>query len=249
MSTIITKNGGIDTMKFCGNCGNQLEDSAKFCGACGTTVQEENVANDANKQSIINKDAVNDTMNGVVDKAKKITNGKIWLIPVVVVGGIFALWLIIFFFVSVVGSGAITQKGAIEDYFTAIEKQSGKKYLSATLSNSVLKAVKESSDMDKDEIIDEFDDMLEDKYDDDIKYKDVMVKFTYDYDREDVKILKRELKDQLDEKVSISDAADLEISYKVWDDEDEIWYRKETIFTVYKSAGNWYVLTNAALEP
>ena len=26
-------------MKFCANCGNQLEDSAKFCGGCGAVVE------------------------------------------------------------------------------------------------------------------------------------------------------------------------------------------------------------------
>lgn len=237
-------------MKFCANCGNQLEDSAKFCGGCGAVVEAAEApatdANDAAKQSIINKDAVNDTVNGVMDKAKKITNGKVWLIPVAAVAGIAVIWLIVFFFYSVVGSGSITQKGAIEAYYKSLQKQSGKKYLNATLSNSMLKAVKENSDMDKGEIIDEFDDMLDSDRYEDVKYKDIMVKFTYDYDREDVKILKKQLKDELDSKVSISDAADLEISYKKWDDDEEVWERYEAIITVYKSAGNWYVLSEAA---
>ena len=231
-------------MKFCANCGAQLEDSAKFCGGCGA-VQEE-AANNAANQSIINKDAVNNTVNGVMDKAKKITNGKVWLIPVAAVAGIAVIWLIVFFFYSVVGSGSVTQKGAIEAYYKSFEKQSGKKFLNATLSNSMLKAVKENSDMSKSELIDEYDEYLEDRVDEDIKYKDIMVKFTYDYDREDVKILKKQLKEELDYKVSISDAADLEISYKVWDDDEEVWERRESIITVYKSAGNWYVLSYIA---
>lgn len=230
-------------MKVCANCGNQLEDSAKFCGGCGAV--QEDVANNAN-QSIINKDAVNSTVNGVMDKAKKLTNGKVWLIPVAAVGAVAVIWFIVFFFYSLIGSGSVTQKGAIEAYYKSFQKQSGKKYLDATLSNSMLKAVKESSDMDKDEIIEEYDDMLDSSAYDDVKYKDVKIRFTYDYDREDVKILKEQLEDEFDTKVSISDAAEVEFSIKEWNEEYEVWNRYNTKLVLYKSAGNWYVLDTDA---
>lgn len=227
-------------MKVCANCGNQLEDSAKFCGGCGAV--QEDAANNTANQSIINKDAVNNTVSGVLEKASKITKGKIWLIPVAAVAAVAVIWFIVFFFYTLIGSGSVTQKGAIEAYFKAKQKQSGKQYLDATLSSSMLKAVKEQTDMDKEEIIEEFDDYLDTDDLDDAKFKNVVVKFTYDFDKEDVKILKERIKDEFDCKVSISDAAEVEILYKEWDDDAEVWNSKTAIITVYKSAGNWYVL-------
>ena len=250
----ITKvNGGIN-MKFCSNCGTQLEDSVKFCGGCGAAQEaapaQENFTYEQPAATAENAQA-NGGFNDVIEKGKKVTGGKVWLIPVLAVGSIFVLWFVIFFFRSVVGSGALTMKGAVNSYFKAQQKMDGKAYVNATLSPSMLKAIKESEDMSKKEIIEEYDDNFEemhelyqDWYDEDykVKYKNIKIKDTDKYDKDDIEDLVDEIEDETDVKVKISKLYEVEVSYREWDCSEEEWNKEETVLLVYKSAGNWYVL-------
>jgi hypothetical protein len=140
----ITKVNGGYNMKFCSNCGAQLEDSVKFCGGCGAAQDaaapaQENFTYEQPAQASEPAQA-NNGFNDVIEKGKKLTGGKVWLIPVLAVGAVVVLVLVIFFFRSVLGTGAMTKKGAIKAYFKAETKRSAKAYINATMSPSMLKA-------------------------------------------------------------------------------------------------------------
>ena len=246
----INKPNGGREMKFCSNCGTQLEDSVKFCGGCGAAQEvaqpqqnftyEQPVANTQPAQS-------NGGFNGVIEKGKKITGGKIWLLPVALVAVIFVVWFVIFFFRTIIGSGAATMTGAVKNYYKAMEDLDAKDYINATMSNSMLKAIKESEDMTKKEIIEEmeedFED-LEDWYGDDyeIKYKNIKIKDKDKLDKDDIEDFVDMIEDETDVKVSIQKMYEVEVSYREWDYYDEEWNKEETTLILYKSAGNWYVM-------
>ena len=251
-------------MKFCSNCGTQLEDSVKFCSACGfrqpdnAVQQNEPVPSDMPKYTSPYSSSapaannstysapVNNTPseNTAVAKAKGFIQGKIWLIPVAAVAVIFLVWFTVFFFRSVVGSGSLTMNGAVKAYYEAYEAKDGKKLVDATLSNSMLKALKESEDMTKKEIIEEYDDIF-DTYSSSYQFKFKNIKITdkEKYDRSDIKDLIEDIEDETDVRVSIQKAYEVEVSFKQWNNYTEEWTKTDATLVVYKSAGNWYVLS------
>jgi uncharacterized membrane protein YvbJ len=252
----ITKVNGGFNMKFCSNCGTQLEDSVKFCGGCGAAQEEaatqENFTYEQPAASAQPAQS-NGGFNDVIEKGKKMTGGKVWLIPVIAVGAIFVLWFVIFFFRSVVGSGAISKKGAVNAYFKAQAKRDAKAYVNATMSPSMLKAVLEEGDYDnKKELIEEleesyeeYDEWYEDYYDEKykIKYKNIKIEDMDKCDKDDIEDLVDEIEDDTDVKVKISQMYEVEVSYKYWDSYEEDWEKvKDRELIVYKSAGNWYVM-------
>ena len=253
----ITKVNGGYNMKFCSNCGAQLEDSVKFCGGCGAAQDaaapaQENFTYEQPAQAAEPAQA-NGGLNDVIEKGKKLTGGKVWLIPVLAVGAVVVLVLVIFFFRSVLGTGAMTKKGAINAYFKAEQKMSGKAYVNATMSPSMLKAYLEEEGYDNkkeyieelddeyEEIADDFEDYYDEKYK--VKFKNIKIKDMDKFDKDDIKDFVDELEDDTDVKVKISQMYTVEVSYKYWDCEDEEWEKvKDQECIVYKSAGNWYVL-------
>lgn len=246
-------------MKFCSKCGAQLEDSVKFCGTCGAAQEvaqssaqsaTETQANYTYEQPVNNNQPIPGG-ESLIEKGKKLTQGKVWLIPVAAVAVIFLTWFVIFFFRTVVGSGSATMKGAVNAYYKAMQKMDGKALVNATMSNSMLKAMKESEDMTKREIIEELDenfedmqDLYEDWYDEDykVKYKNIKIKDKDKYDRDDIKDIVEEIEDETDVKVSIQQIYEVEVSYREWDCIEEEWNKEEATLILYKSAGNWYVM-------
>lgn len=233
-------------MKFCSNCGTQLEDSVKFCGGCGAA---QNVAGAQTQNFTYEQPAAAQPAQsgGVMDKIKKITGGKIWLLPVAAVAVIFVIWFVIFFFRSVIGSGALTQKGAIKAYFKAYEDEDAKDLINATMSNSMKKAICEAGNMDKEDLIDEAEDTFDgykDWYGDDyeIKYKNIKIKDVDKFDRDDIDDVLDAIEDETDVKVRIQKMCEVEVSYRVWDYDEEEWVKSEETLVLYKSAGNWYVM-------
>ncbi len=238
-------------MKFCSNCGTQLEDSVKFCGGCGAaqdvaSTQEQNFTYE---QPVTGAQPAqsNGGFKGLVEKGKKITGGKIWLLPVALVAVIFVIWFVVFFFRTLIGSGAVTKQGAIKAYYNAWADMDAKAYINATMSNSMLKAIEESEDMDKKDLIEDMEDSfewMEDFYGDDyeIKYKRIKIEDVDDIDKDDVEDFVDDIEDETDVKISIQKMCEVEVSYRVWDYDDEEWVKEETTLTLYKSAGNWYVL-------
>lgn len=254
----ITKVNGGYNMKFCSNCGAQLEDSVKFCGGCGAAQDaaapaQENFTYEQPAQTAEPAQA-NNGLNDVIEKGKKLTGGKVWLIPVLAVGAVVVLVLVIFFFRSVLGSGAMTKKGAINAYFKAEAKRSAKAYINATMSPSMLKAYLEEEGYDNkkefieelEESYEEYEEWYEDFYDEKykVKYKNIKIEDMDKCDKDDIEDIVDEIEDETDVKVKISQMYEAEVSYKYWDNADEEWVKvKDQEFIVYKSSGNWYVLT------
>lgn len=261
-------------MKFCSNCGTQLGDEVKFCHGCGAkqpeAVNQQNVNNTQNvpQYSFGNSNAPEGApqysnpygaqysqpygaqqsapaSNNFGAEIKKKTNGKVWLIPVAAVAAVALIFLVVFFFRSVVGSGSLTMKGAVKSFYQANEDMSGKKLVNATMSNSMLKALKEDGTTKK-ELIDEIDEMYEYRADyagDDyeIRYRKIKITDKEKYDRDEVKDFVEYIEDETDVKVSIQKMYEVEVSYEVWDYYDEEWEEDEDTLILYKSAGNWYV--------
>ena len=253
-------------MKFCSNCGTQLEDATRFCGSCGTKQPEVQPQSQGQPQpqsqgqpqgqpqytyaqSYGAPQAAGAAGVPSENKLKKLVKNKVWLIPVAAVASVFLIWFVVFFFRSIVGSGSLTMKGAIKAYYSAEADMNAKKYINATMSNTMLKAIKESEDMTKRELIED----LQDSYDlaavwhdDDyeIKYRRIKIEDKDYYDRADVKDVIEEIEDDTDVKVSIQKICEVEVSYERWNYYDEEWEEEESVLTLYKSAGNWYVMPN-----
>lgn len=240
-------------MKFCSNCGTQLEDATKFCGSCGTKQPEVQPQPQVQPQYTYAQpygapQAAQATAPSE-NKLKKLVKGKVWLIPVAAVASVVLIWFIVFFFRSIVGSGSVTMKGAIKAYYSAQSDMDAKKYINATMSNTMLKAIKESEDMTKRELIEDLQDtydLKEEWYGDDyeVKYRRIKIEDREYYDRDDVKDVIEEIEDETDVKVSIQKICEVEVSYERWDYSEEEWEDGEATLTLYKSAGNWYVMPN-----
>lgn len=258
-------------MKFCSNCGKQMNDNERFCPACGTDsaagqpqpqVQPQpqpaaqpvyTYAAQPGQQPVQNNvqnpygQPVYATANQAPAKAPSKLNKKL---PLFAAGAVVVALLLVFFFRSVVGSGSITMKGAVKAYSNAIEAQSGKKMLNATMSRPLLKAAMESGDMTKKEVIEELDSVYDDS-DITIKIKNVRITDKEKMDKDDVKDLNTTIKDKTDVNPHIKKVYQVEVKYQQrykysgedWTD----WEKKTDTIYVYKSNGNWYVLPSSIL--
>ena len=130
-------------MKFCGKCGAQLDDNATFCGSCGAAqeVQAQPAAAQTNNDPIM-------------DKVNSITKGNPVKIIIAAVAAVVAIFAIIFITRSVIGSGALTAKGAVKKYVKAVAAQDFKKILNYSMTKPMYKA----SEMTKKEFIEEYGD-------------------------------------------------------------------------------------------
>ena len=170
------------------------------------------------------------------------------MLPVYAAAAVLVILLIVFFFRSVVGSGSLTMKGAVKSYGKAIEAQSGKKMLNATMSGPLIKAVKKGEDMTKRDIIEELDSIYDDS-DMKIKIKDIRITDKEKMDKEDVKEFNEGIKDETGVNPHIKKVYQVEVKYKQrykytgddWTD----WDKKTDTLYVYKSNGNWYVFPSS----
>ena len=139
-------------------------------------------------------------------------------------------------------------KGAVKSYGKAIEAQSGKKMLNATMSGPLIKAVKKGEDMTKKDIIEELDSIYDDS-DVKIKIKDIRITDKEKMDKEDVKEFNEGIKDETGVNPHIRKVYQVEVKYKQrykytgddWTD----WDKKTDTLYVYKSNGNWYVFPSS----
>ena len=240
-------------MKFCSNCGCQMEDSVKFCGSCGAVQEDANAQENFayGQPEAAQAGGSNNGFDAIMEKGKQLTNGKVWLIPVAAVAAIFVIWFVIFFFTSIIGSGSVTKKGAVKAYYEALAERDGKAYVNATMSPSMLKAVLESGDYDnKKELIEELDEEYEEEAEDyedwydtklKVKYKNIEIEDMDKCDKDDIEDVVDYIEDYSDVKVKISQMYEVEVSYKKWNNYNEEWDKVEDEIIIYKSAGNWYV--------
>lgn len=248
-------------MKFCSNCGKQMNDDERFCQACGadSAAQPQQAAQPtytyaapAGQQTTSNNaqnpygQPVYAAGNQTAQTKPAKFNNK--MLPVYAAAAVLAILLIVFFFRSVVGSGSLTMKGAVKAYGKAIEAQSGKKMLNATMSGPLIKAVKKGEDMTKKDIIEEFDSIYDDS-DMKIKIKDIRITDKEKMDKEDVKEFNEGIKDETGVNPHIRKVYQVEVKYKQrykytgddWTD----WDKKTDTLYVYKSNGNWYVFPSS----
>jgi hypothetical protein len=109
------------------------------------------------------------------------------------------------------------------------------------------KAICEAGNMDKEDLIDEAEDTFDgykDWYGDDyeIKYKNIKIKDVDKFDRDDIDDVLDAIEDETDVKVRIQKMCEVEVSYRMWDYNEEEWVKSEETLVLYKSAGNWYVM-------
>ena len=271
-------------MKFCSNCGKQMNDDERFCQACGADsaaqpqqaaqptytyaapAGQQTTSNNAqnpygqpvyaagNQTKSFAPDWIDSTYGQPVYAAGNQTaqtkpakfNNK--MLPVYAAAAVLVILLIVFFFRSVVGSGSLTMKGAVKAYGKAVEAQSGKKMLNATMSGPLIKAVKKGEDMTKKDIIEEFDSIYDDS-DVKIKIKDIRITDKEKMDKEDVKEFNEGIKDETGVNPHIRKVYQVEVKYKQrykytgddWTD----WDKKTDTLYVYKSNGNWYVFPSS----
>lgn len=257
-------------MKFCSNCGKQMNDDERFCQACGadSAAQPQQVAQpqqaaqpqqptytyaapagqqttSGNAQNPYGQPVYAAGNQTAQTKPAKFNNK---MLPVYAAAAVLVILLIVFFFRSVVGSGSLTMKGAVKSYGKAIEAQSGKKMLNATMSGPLIKAVKKGEDMTKKDIIEEFDSIYDDS-DVKIKIKDIRITDKEKMDKEDVKEFNEGIKDETGVNPHIRKVYQVEVKYKQrykytgddWTD----WDKKTDTLYVYKSNGNWYVFPSS----
>ena len=163
-------------------------------------------------------------------------------IVIIAAAAVVALILIFNIIGGIAGHGKQSPKAVVKAYVNAVEKQSGKK-LYKLIDKKVLKYTKDEEDMDKDEMIDKLDQILEwsgDYLEDEVgKVKSIKVKF------KKVKKLKgskledkqEEYEDEYD--IKVSQVARVEGTIKVKGKDDDV--EEDITMYVYKRAGKWYL--------
>lgn len=216
-------------MKFCGKCGAQLEDDAVFCGKCGNSCGQQ-AAPSGNSEP----------------RAKKNNADKGKIVKFIAAGAavIVAVFAIIFLTTKVIGSGAISAKSAVKHYIKAVYSVDVKKVLNYSMSNSMYKV----ADITKAEYAEELSEDAD--IDEAIACKDIKIKSVKKFSKDFVKDYNETILDETDEKARVKDMAVVSASYRDYDEDDEKWTKRTAQLIVYKSGGNWYVLSgNYILAP
>ena len=163
-------------------------------------------------------------------------------IVIIAAAAVVALILIFNIIGGIAGHGKQSPKAVVKAYVNAVEKQSGKK-LYKLIDKKVLKYTKDEEDMDKDDMIDKLDQILElscDYLEDEVgKVKSMKVKF------KKVKKLKgskledkqEDYEDEYD--IKVSQVARVEGTIKVKGKDDDI--EEDFTMYVYKRGGKWYL--------
>ena len=233
-------------MKFCNNCGQQMEDESVFCPNCGAT-------NEAAPAAPAAKAAGNDIMAKAKDFGGKVANffknyasaamkdKKLLIVPAAAIVGVIAVILVI----SLLFSNPY--KKAIKGYIAVEFGKATEKQYEASRPKEYWDLVEDDMDMDVDEMYENYEEdneelveYLEEEYGDDYK-----VTFKI---KEADKLSKKKLKDAKDYAEAFWDVnkKDVKVGYKVKveitikGDEDK---DSDTVkAVVVKIDGKWYVV-------
>lgn len=174
--------------KFCGNCGNSLDDDAVVCGYCGTRFEDAPPAFGGQPQGKI------ENIPGVVSEHDK----KRKQLIITIGAGVLALLVLIFAIKGISSSSGY--KGTVSKFITALQNDDPDKIMS--LSGEVFEAYYELESYlsyDLDTMIEKAVSEALDEYEDDVgnklKLSYEIVK-THDYSDRQVKQLKEELEDE-----------------------------------------------------
>lgn len=218
--------------KFCGNCGAASDDNANVCGNCGAPF----AASKSGVGDIFAKIPGVNNINIKPEQKAQIT--KIAKIAVPAVAGLVVI-LILIFGIIVPNTGA---RGAVKQYFAAIQKCDAEKYIKYMPEMDQLD-YKDNEDTSIEEeiedLLSERQDGMEDEYGDNVKYK-IKVTKVDDLSKKKFKAIKETYKNnedldgiELDKAVEV----DFDITIKGKDDDDE----GDGSVIVIKEDGKWKV--------
>lgn len=230
-------------MKFCGNCGKQLEDTEMFCSSCGAVQDANNSSAEAPKTAgETAQEYGKKAVDFAQDQFQNIKKMDIKKIAIAVVAAVVALILVVNVFRTFIhGTGTITVKGAVKEYITYDKVED---YLDVTMTNKMQKAYKEEMEDTVDDY-DEFIDECNDDMDDDVEYKNIKIDKKKKLSKSKAKAYTELIEDNLDVKAKVSKVYKVNVSYKVrYEDGD--WDKKETTLYIGKISGNYYVLNDIA---
>ena len=166
-------------------------------------------------------------------------NKKIVLIAA---AAVVALILIFNIIGGIASHGKQSPKAVIKAYVNAVEKQSGKK-LYKLIDKKVLKYTKDEEDMDKDEMIDKLDQILEwsgESLENQVgKVKSIKVKFKKVKKLKGSKLEDKKEDYEDDYDIKVSQVARVEATIKVKGKDDDV--EEDITMYVYKRAGKWYL--------
>ncbi len=172
--------------------------------------------------------------------AKFPAKAAILLVGIVIV----ALGVIYLVFQLVTGGSGSVEK-AVKEYYEAICDKDGDTLLDATCTDSMIKALEETSGYEKDDIADAMEEAVSYSYEDYGKVKDIKVE-------EQDKMTKAELREGLEGikeetgvDVNISEMRQVEVTYKYYDTYYKEWNEDTEYLTVYKSGSKWYVFPDS----
>ena len=208
---------------FCGKCGAKNDDSAVFCAECGNRFQAAAPVAPADPAAPA---AATGSKPGF-----KLDNRMIGIIAVV---GVAVLALIITcFFIF----GGRSYKAVVKDTFKAIETADAK-LMMELLPDEMIKSIMKDEDMTKKEMTEQLQDMLDYMFRGADKIKITYeITHTEEVDKDDLKDLKEEYKDEYDIKVKDAMIVEVEVTVKV----DGEKTTEDMDLYLIKVGGSWYL--------
>lgn len=214
---------------FCKNCGAPLKEGAKFCSKCGTPVS-------VDASGAVGGKNVNYREGGT--SSPQTQKRPPYLAIGVIVLGVIVLAVVGKF---VFGRGYVKP---VKAFVKGIEQEDGEKILSAYSKNTIkkmednfgVKGRKLEKQMEKNSLY-----MITEE---DLDGEDIQIKYKIEdnkkLDKEDIKDIKKDLKEFMDIREDISAARELDVVFTIYVDGDE---EDETDITmeVIKVDGKWYI--------
>lgn len=167
------------------------------------------------------------------------------LIPVFGAAAAVLVLLIVFLVRSAAGGGSITKNGAVKAYYKALQTQDGRDLFNATISDSMLKALKEQSGFTKKQLISLLEASMRSSSSVSNRYRHIEIEDADRLDRDDVEQYIDEMEEQTGTTLKISSIYRVEVGYEVWNSYYEEWTEGSDRLMLYKSAGKWYVLPDS----
>lgn len=232
-------------MKYCINCGSQLSDKDKFCTKCGApqgAQQQSNVqpVEQGAQQSYTQPDQSYIYQQPVKTSGKFSVKGAALLVGIVVVA-LGVIYLLFQLFTG--GSGSIEK--AVEEYYEAICDKDGDTLLEVTCTDSMVRALEESSGYEKDDIAYALEVAIEYSYEDFGKVRNVKVEEQDKMTKAELSQGLEEIKDETGVDVKISEMREVEVTFEYYDTYYEEWDEDTEYLIVYKSGSKWYVFPDA----
>lgn len=258
-------------MKYCGKCGKQMNDGDNFCPSCGARQSNGDYISDLKyTDNSSGPSYTYDTSDGArpmytydaavaerqledIYSPKPHTDGKEGkakrkkqksgrrLIPVLGAAALLMILFLVFFFRCVVGSGSLTKNGAVKAYYDAVYSRDGEALFDATVSNSLLNALEESTGFNKNRIIILMRAQMT-AASVNSRYRRVKITDSEKYDKSEIRKAVEEIEDKTGVSVKISQMCRAEVSYEIWNSYYDEWQEGTERLVLYKSGGNWYVM-------